>query len=158
MNRGRPTDYKDEYAEQARKLCLLGFTDSELATFFEVCEATLNNWKIAHPNFLESIKQGKVIADGNVVDSLYKRAIGYEHDEVDIRVIGSEIVQTPIKKIYPPDATSLKFWLINRQKDKFREKANTEISGIDGAPIKIASATELTDDQLAAYLTPASSK
>ena len=29
----RPTDYRQEYAEQAHKLCLLGFTDKQLAVF-----------------------------------------------------------------------------------------------------------------------------
>ena len=27
----RPTKYQEAYAEQARKLCLLGYTDAELA-------------------------------------------------------------------------------------------------------------------------------
>ena len=43
--RGRPTKYKAEYAEQARKLCLLGATDMEMADFFEVSEFTINKWK-----------------------------------------------------------------------------------------------------------------
>jgi hypothetical protein len=34
MERGRPTKYKEEYNEQAYKLCLLGATDKELADFF----------------------------------------------------------------------------------------------------------------------------
>ena len=35
----RPTKYQEAYAEQARKLCLLGYTDAELADFFEVSES-----------------------------------------------------------------------------------------------------------------------
>ncbi len=38
-------------------------TDEELGQFFGVCERTINNWKTAHPQFLQSIKRGKVIAD-----------------------------------------------------------------------------------------------
>lgn len=53
----RPTKYQEAYAEQARKLCLLGCTDAELADFFEVSEATINNWKLEYPEFLESIKR-----------------------------------------------------------------------------------------------------
>ena len=40
---GRPTLYKEEYPEQAYKLCLQVDTDKELADFFGICEATLNN-------------------------------------------------------------------------------------------------------------------
>lgn len=49
--RGRPNLYKDEYCEQARKLCRLGAIDTELAEFFGVTVTTLNNWKIEHPDF-----------------------------------------------------------------------------------------------------------
>lgn len=39
----RPTKYQEAYAEQARKLCLLGYTDAELADFFEVSESLLTS-------------------------------------------------------------------------------------------------------------------
>lgn len=134
---GRPTDYKPEYAEQARKLCLLGSTDAELADFFEVCEATINNWKNDYPEFLESIKRGKAQADSEVADRLYQRALGYEHPEVDIRVVGGEIVKTDITKIYAPDPTAAIFWLKNRQKGKWRDKIEQELTGADGGPVRI---------------------
>ena len=63
---GRPTDYKPEYIDQAFRLCLLGATDKEMANFWGVEESTINNWKLAHPEFLESIKAGKIDADTKV--------------------------------------------------------------------------------------------
>jgi len=33
INKGRPTNYHPEYAEQAYKLCLLGATDEQLGDF-----------------------------------------------------------------------------------------------------------------------------
>lgn len=33
--KGRPSDYKDSFPDQARKLCCLGATDQELADFFD---------------------------------------------------------------------------------------------------------------------------
>lgn len=132
----RPTKYKPEFAEQARKLCLLGATDAELAEFFEVEESTLNNWKHAHPEFMESIKKGKFQADADVADRLYQRAMGYEHPEVDIRVIDHAIVQTPITKIYAPDPTAAIFWLKNRQRGKWRDKVEQEITGANGGPVE----------------------
>lgn len=131
---GRPSLYKDEFADQARKLCLLGSTDKDLADFFCVEEATINNWKLAHPEFFVSIKKGKAQADADVADRLYQRAMGYEHAEVDIRVVNQEIIQTPIRKIYAPDPTAAIFWLKNRQKDKWRDKQDHEISGPNGGP------------------------
>ena len=67
---GRPKSYRDEYGEQVFKLCLLGATDKELADFFDVCEKTINGWKKDYPEFLQSLKRGKLLADANVTRSL----------------------------------------------------------------------------------------
>ncbi|MDC4238391.1 helix-turn-helix domain-containing protein [Pasteurella multocida] len=120
--RGQPTKYKSEYVAQVEKLCLLGATDKDIASFFEVSESTLNNWKNEYPEFLESIKKGKMLADANVAERLYKRALGYEAPDVDIRVIENKIVEMPLIKYYPPDPTSAIFWLKNRQPEKWRDK------------------------------------
>jgi len=131
---GRPTLYKPEYCEQATKLCLLGHTDDELAIFFEVETSTLNLWKNAHAEFMEAIKAGREVADGNVSVSLYRRAMGYEHDSEEIKVMndgvfGQYIERVPVKKKYPPDSTAMIFWLKNRQRLKWRDKTETEHSG-----------------------------
>ena len=125
---GRPSLYKEEYAEQARKYCLLGATDKELAALFEVNEDTIYEWKNVHSEFSDSIKKGKDQADANVADRLYQRAMGYEHDEVDIRVVDHAIVQTPIRKIYAPDPTAAIFWLKNRQVAKWRDKTEVALT------------------------------
>lgn len=130
---GRPTDYRPEYALQAEKLCKLGATDKELADFFEVVEDTINAWKVAHTEFSVSIKAGKDLADANVADRLYQRAMGFEHDGEEIKTLtsdtGSYIERVPIRKIYPPDTAAAIFWLKNRQKAKWRDKTETELSG-----------------------------
>lgn len=134
---GRPTKYQKAYAEQARKLCLLGYTDAELADFFEVDEATINRWKIAHEEFCESIKKGKGVADGEVAAKLFHRATGYEHPEDDIRAVDGTIVITPTVKHYPPDTTAAIFWLKNRQSKKWRDKIDHGLEGPNGQPLAV---------------------
>ena len=120
---GRPTKYKDEYSGKAYKLCLLGATDAELADFFEVNEDTINEWKKVHPEFSESLKKGKKIADAEIASKLYHRAKGYEHPELVTATFQGVITDTMIvTKHYPPDTTAAIFWLKNRQKDKWRDK------------------------------------
>jgi hypothetical protein len=131
---GRPTKYKPEYEEQVEKLCLLGATDKEIANFFNVTEQTINNWKTEFPEFFESIKRGKIKADSMVADRLYQRALGFEHDSEEIKVVpvgnnqGSEIERVKVRKIYPPDPTAAIFWLKNRQPDKWRDKQEIQHS------------------------------
>lgn len=136
MPAGRPTDYKPEYAKQAEKLCRLAATDIEIADFFNVDVRTIYRWKEAHEEFCQSLKTGKEIADERVERSLFARATGYEHDEVDIRVINGEVVQTPIRKYYPPDTTAGIFWLKNRRKDQWREIKAVELTGANGGPVE----------------------
>lgn len=128
----RPSSYKEEYNEQARKLCLLGATDKELAEFFEVKESTINNWKSSKVGFLESIKKGKALADANVATRLYERAMGYSHE--DVKVLSNprypdEPIIVPVMKHYPPDTGAAFIWLKNRQPSKWRDKKESEVSG-----------------------------
>jgi hypothetical protein len=122
----RPTLYRPEYAEQAYKLCLLGATDAEMAEIFSVEEKTLNNWKDAHPEFLQSITRGKQIADANVAERLYQRALGYSHEDVHVSSYEGRITLTPLVKHYPPDTPAASLWLRNRQSRKWRDKTEQE--------------------------------
>jgi hypothetical protein len=133
---GRPSKFKDEFCEQAAKLCRLGATDQELADFFGVEVRTLYRWKSEHEAFCQALKAGKDSADERVERSLFARANGYEHDEVDIRVVGGEIVQTPIRKYYPPDTTAAIFWLKNRRPERWRETKAVELTGPGGGAVQ----------------------
>lgn len=133
----RPTDYRQEYAEQARKLCLLGFTDKQLAVFFGVNESTINRWKDKYPEFCKSIKSGKVIADAQVSESLFKRATGIEVTEVEVRDDGKKKVKRVTKKHIPPDPTAQIFWLKNRQPELWRDKPTVENSVQEAVPVQI---------------------
>ena len=148
---GRPSLYKPEYAELARKFCCLGATDADLAKFFEVNVDTVHEWKKVHSEFSDAIKAGKEQADAEVATKLFHRAMGYEHPEDDIRAVslgegrGSEIVITPTVKHYPPDTTAAIFWLKNRRPDLWRDKVHQEISVDQTLAERLARARERAD-------------
>ena len=119
---GRNTKYKEEYDEQARKLCMLGHTDKELAQFFEVAESTLHKWKLDFPSFSESIKKAKSIVDADVADKLYHRAVGYSHPEVKVFCSEGQVTEHEITKHYPPDVAAAAIWLKNRQPKFWNDK------------------------------------
>lgn len=134
---GRPSKFQPEFVAQAEKLCKLGATDMEIADFFEVDVRTLYRWKAEHEGFCQALKSGKEQADERVERSLFARAIGYEHDDMDIRVVEGVVVQTPIRKHYPPDTTAGIFWLKNRRSAEWRDKVQQEHTGADGGPVQI---------------------
>jgi hypothetical protein len=129
MPAGRPTKYKPEYVKQAKKLALLGATDKQVAGFFDVNELTINRWKEKYPEFCKSLKDGKKELDSQVQKSLYFRATGYSHPEDKIFNNNGEPLIVPTTKHYPPDPTSIIFWLKNRQPEKWRDKQDHNHTG-----------------------------
>lgn len=129
MANGRPTKFKPEYIEQAKKISWLGATDAQLADIFEVNVDTIYEWKKVHKKFSEALKSGKAIADAKVVESLYSRAVGYSHPEDKIFNDSGEPLIVPTIKHYPPDATSCIYWLNNRQGHNWRNKSDVGIEG-----------------------------
>ena len=127
---GRDSEYVPEMNDQARKLCLLGFIDEELAKFFGVSVRTLYRWKEQYPAFCQAIMEGKEWADANVADSLYRRATG-EHVLVE-RVIKNEEGKhdvITIKQFVPGEVTAQRLWLLNRRKRDWRDKVETQHTG-----------------------------
>lgn len=139
---GRPTRYRDEYAYQAYQLCLMGYTDVELAEFFLVCERTINYWKQDYPDFLQSIRNGRHLADAEVAHSMYRNACGYSHDAVHVSVFMGEVTLTNITKHYPPNFQAGRLWLMNRQPKLWKEKVPP--------PIDVDNNDIATDEELAA--------
>ena len=132
---GAPTKYQKAYNEQARKLCLMGYTNKELSDFFGVSKSTLQLWIKGKEGFSDSLKAGKQFADMNVTVGLYERACGYSHVETKVFCNQGEITTHDVKKIYPPDPISIKYWLNNRQPEKWREKVETEQSSSNMADV-----------------------
>lgn len=122
MAKGRPSKYKPEFPEQAAKLCKLGATDEALADFFGVTRQTINQWKLDYPDFSYALKTAKDELDSQVVRSLFQRAMGYSHPEDKIFNNNGKELVVPTIKHYPPDPTSMIFWLKNRQRETWRDK------------------------------------
>ena len=131
----RPTKYKPRFVKDAFKYALLYATDEDMARCFEIDVATLNRWKRKYPKFCAAIKEAKEQADAKIADSLYQRAHGYSHPETIYMTVtgprgtGSHIEKIETIKHYPPDATSMIFWLKNRQPKLYRDKQDVEHSG-----------------------------
>ena len=101
----------------------MGARDADLARAFDVSESTIDNWKAAHPEFLAALKAGRELADAEVANSLYRRAIG-DGDR-------------------PPDVTACIFWLKNRRPDLWRDAHRQEHA------ITTPDKTELTPEERA---------
>lgn len=92
---GRPKKIDKIDLKEVEKLAALGLTDTEIADWFGICRATLNNYKSQNQEFLDTIKKGKIKADANVLRVLYQKALS-------------------------GDVTAIIFWLSNRREGWYK--------------------------------------
>jgi hypothetical protein len=121
-----PTDCKPDISDLARKFCMLGATDEDLAELFEVEPATIADWITGFPDFGAALKQGREIADATAAERLFQRAIGFSHEVEKVVQSGGKPLTVKYTEHYPPDTTALVFWLKNRQRARWRDKPEPE--------------------------------
>jgi len=128
----------------AAKACELGAIDKDLATMFDVSEQTINAWKKAQPDFLESLKS-KELANFEVEKALFKRATGYAHKETKV-LANSADPQDPIlvevDKHYAPDTGACIAWLANRDPDRWKKDPDSGASSSDSLAESISKLIE----------------
>jgi hypothetical protein len=121
MAGGRPTEYRAENAEIARRACMLGATNETLAARFAVCRRTIDSWIATIPEFGDAVQQGREAADEAVVAALFDRAIGLELSETTVSCRDGETVTTTRTRRLPADTRACIFWLRNRRRGEWRE-------------------------------------
>lgn len=152
--RGRPSSFRPEFVEQAKKLAQqFGATDAEIADFLGKDLATFYRWRHTHPDFCEAVKTGKDIADERLERRLYERAFGFSQPAVKIFMPAGakKPVIVPYIERFPPSETALIFWLSNRRRDQWRRDGGAE-GGIDVGEVARAIKTAL--DQIEAVTAP----
>ena len=142
VRRGRPSSYREEYAERAYELSLLGLTEDRLAEQFGVSIVTIHNWKKRYPDFLSSLKKGKSEADAKVARSLFERACGSSHPATKIFLVKDEQgnnvpYRIPYVEHHPPDTGAAFIWLKNRQPELWRDRKDVAVTGPGGGPIQV---------------------
>ncbi len=123
---GRPTLKSEERIEKIAELAAQGKTDKQIADIVGISERTITNWKAKDWQFSAVLKENKQLADDLVEASLFKSAVGYEHRMLK-EVATKEGVQTIEDASYhPPNATSMIFWLKNRQPKKWKDRVEIQ--------------------------------
>ena len=120
-----------------------GLTDEKIADKIGIKRQTLYDWKKKYSVFSDTLKRGKEIIDRQVENSLLKRALGYEYDEVTTTTFpdGKEETKRVTKHVLP-DTTAQIFWLKNRKPDEWRDKKDVNLSGDIGIAETLKKARE----------------
>lgn len=127
-----------------------GLVDEQIAHNMGISVRTLTRWKNVHCPICQALKKNKAVADFEVENALFKRAIGYDVVETtQERMLNKEtgeyelVTTKEVHKHIVPDTTAQIFWLKNRKPDEWRDRRDIGIDGtINTEP------SSLSDDEL----------
>lgn len=128
MPAGRPTKYLPEYCEQVVDHMKQGYSLESFGGRIGVCKATIYEWRDAHKEFSDAIKEAQTACQ-----------YFWEHN----------LVQT-IHNPKEMNATTVYFAL--KCRFGYKETQSIEHSGPDGKPIEHKNLSDLPDDQLNAKI------
>ena len=108
-----------------------GLTDEQIFKNLGISRDTFYKYKEKYTDFSDALKKGKEVADIEVENALFKRAIGYKYKEVikEVKEIDgkkSTYVKEVIKEM-PGDVAAQIFWLKNRKSSKWKDKQDIDI-------------------------------
>ena len=150
MKKGRKSKYETHilpYLELVEAWFRDGATEREIAKKLGVAYSTFQTYKTEFPDFSDSLKKSKELADVQVENALFKSATGYEYEEVRTEYIengkqgqrgnirnndtGTCRKVTRITKVVQGDVTAQIFWLKNRLPDKWRDRKELDANIAD---------------------------
>ena len=123
---GRPSKKKDFDIRMIYEMAGCGLTEKQIANVLGISIETIAKWKQSDPEFLHTLKTAKQRFDQEVVKSLKHRATGYSHIDTICFQHKGKIITKEVMKHYPPDPTSMIFWLKNRDKESWRDKVEMD--------------------------------
>ena len=115
-----------------------GLTDEQVAKNLGIAYSTFREYKNKYSALSTSLKKGKEVADYEVENALFNRAIGYYYDEVKKGPTGT-ITTT---KHVPGDVGAMAFWLKNRRPDKWRDRIKEDNTQDNEIKIEIVGAKD----------------
>lgn len=132
-----------------------GLTDKEIAEKIGISKQTFYDWQKKFPDFSDSIKKNKEVADRSVEDALFRKATGYKIKEItrerqwNSTTNKYELVTVKeVEKEVAPETTAQIFWLKNRKPNEWRDKREVETGASASA---FDSVSEVTSQILQAH-------
>lgn len=126
----------------------MGLSEMQIACNLGISRASLENYKKANLDILNSLKRGKNQADFKVENALYKKSTGYViketvavkckdtyYDDNNNKCQKEYLDTVEIEKEVPAETNAIKFWLINRKQGKWKD--NPTRAEIDKALLEI---------------------
>ena len=111
-----------------------GMTEEQICKKLDVGVSTFNRYKNQYRELREALKKGKEHLIEELEDSLYKKAMGFEYEEVKTYILQGDDGKTrqkveKHKRYAQPDTGAIAFALKNLAPDKWKDRHDIEHSG-----------------------------
>lgn len=108
-----------------------GLSNEQIMKNLGIGRDSFYRYKDKYSEFSDALKKGKEVADIEVENALFKRAIGYKYKEVikEVKEIDGKkttYVKEVVKEM-PGDVGAQIFWLKNRKSSKWKDKQDIDI-------------------------------
>lgn len=121
--KGRPTKYDKEFHDlKAFSYFSRGYTNALVAKKFQISPRTLDYWIENNESFKESVLDGREVSNSQSELKLHKMAHGYFQEVIEPKIAGGEVVMVTYKKFIPPSFSALRFEMINKMPQLYRDK------------------------------------
>lgn len=131
-NRGRPSEYKREFARRTAHLIYLGLNVREICVNLDIHSDTYYRWLKENEHFAGAVAKARE-ADGNVANSLRKRATGFVKETEKLFHFQGSVIRARVKEYYPPDVGAASKWLKVKHPDKWGDHIGSlNGNGADG--------------------------
>lgn len=129
---GRPSKIDewltDDGLNQITKWAENGLIGRQISHNMGIGYGTLMEWQRQYPQIQTAIKNGRVVKDFEVENSLLQRATGYQYEEdtYEQNENGELVVVKKVLKSQAPDVAAQIFWLKNRNPKEWRDKVEVQ--------------------------------
>ena len=114
-----------------------GLTYADIAHNCGCALSTFHEWIKRFPELADTLKRTREVADIRVENALYKRATGYDYEEVTKEEGPKGVTVRTVKKHVPPSEVAAFFWLKNRKPTVWRDKQPEENTGENDVHIRM---------------------
>lgn len=130
---GRPKKELSISLEKVEQLAGFGLKAEEIAAILDISKETFFQYlnpesKYYNPDFSDSISRGNEKADARVKKSLFQRATGYDHEDMQFFQNKGEIIPVKYIKHHIPDFNSIRLWLMNRKAMDWKDKQDHDVN------------------------------
>lgn len=134
-----------DHLNQVRAIAMRGIDEEQMSELFDIKRSQIVKWKKQYPQFKEALENGYTDADAAVLSAVYQSAVGYTHDEEKLFFWDGDVTRADTVKHYKPDMVAAKLWLTNRQREHWKDRQHTSVSGgeSDTSPLGLRDETKL---------------